>query len=835
MSNALVPAGASSSPAFVNQGTVDWTALSRSTISFTVEVAARLSKAGIDTLTIGMGRALCASINLRPEAQKRVEDALKRLKAFSSYGKVIWLGFGIRHIIWDLRETEQGLACVGLCACLMTNYNTWYGAQVLRALCSTYGAPKELTPSLHQWQALLRSCSGILGASCLFLRRVETFASLLAASSPRRSGISVHEPTLPEIVAESLRSLCDISCGKLEMCSYTGGVDCAWIAAVAEWLLCLDVELYVRDEKTGTLTLAYRSGTAKRTGAAQVTIYAAGAQHAGATATGQAPNATQSSLILAKVHVLMSGKEFIAEGVAGDSPGPRGIFQRRASWSKLLGDTFGERIMGELLNGKNAVEFAQLLWTVAYHPDVAIFIGAEVVTRSVKFFLPAGTLIFGRQNSQRGILRGIGGEDFLQFAAKGLPELAPVIESIQPPEDAVNTALEFIEKKERCLHNLYINMGDKEMENLPLFLVELLCLLVYLRVHEELLPSVTGLRSLYNTCKPHRSLSERSATLNFKETDRKEYYNLGLHLSHTLFSGHKCGPAPPDGGRDPGTAAISTYGICSVYRIIETMDLPPAELPAIQVLAGSIEYDGQQYDAAIDGDMAGANTKEIPVGNVPVRLVATESSRVRMLEVNWQAKYSPSSGWCSIPTSHLSSEIYKIINFPGPCSTVAAAGDDPTGFKLEIPPKTAVSERARVYLQQHGKCEPGTYDSDRWTLLRLDYHKDRLEAYSWRPMESLSDYSQLYVHAIHSTRRFIGMVFSVPLPLTIISTHGSLECIVNYLIKSRPLSLNEASDYKSATVVISPSPKDENITVRVVYAWPDPAKEEAGKPPSRTN
>ena len=86
-SSALIPSSASLN--FAQQGSLDWVALSKSSITFSVEVLGRLSKAGIDPLTVGIGRAICLGIPLKPEVQKRLNDALSRLKSFSSFGNVV--------------------------------------------------------------------------------------------------------------------------------------------------------------------------------------------------------------------------------------------------------------------------------------------------------------------------------------------------------------------------------------------------------------------------------------------------------------------------------------------------------------------------------------------------------------------------------------------------------------------------------------------------------------------------------------------------------------------------------------------------------------------------
>lgn len=48
-------------------------------------------------ITCAPGQALCSRINVPAEGQKRVADAIPKLKAYSSYGQVLWFRFGIKH------------------------------------------------------------------------------------------------------------------------------------------------------------------------------------------------------------------------------------------------------------------------------------------------------------------------------------------------------------------------------------------------------------------------------------------------------------------------------------------------------------------------------------------------------------------------------------------------------------------------------------------------------------------------------------------------------------------------------------------------------------------
>ena len=125
----------SGSTGIVQQRTVGWASLSRPSFTFSIEVMSRFAKAGVEMITCAMGQALCSRFNVPAEGRKRVADAISKLKAYSSYGQVLWFGFGVKHVVRSLGETEQGVACEALCACLSVSYSTEVGAQILSALC----------------------------------------------------------------------------------------------------------------------------------------------------------------------------------------------------------------------------------------------------------------------------------------------------------------------------------------------------------------------------------------------------------------------------------------------------------------------------------------------------------------------------------------------------------------------------------------------------------------------------------------------------------------------------------------------------------------------------
>ncbi|KAL1967566.1 hypothetical protein VTN77DRAFT_3081 [Rasamsonia byssochlamydoides] len=75
----------SQTPSFSQQGTIDWTQLSRSTFTLSLEVLSRLSRAGVEPLTVATGQLIYSPFPLPPDAQQRLSTAIGRLKSV-----IIW-------------------------------------------------------------------------------------------------------------------------------------------------------------------------------------------------------------------------------------------------------------------------------------------------------------------------------------------------------------------------------------------------------------------------------------------------------------------------------------------------------------------------------------------------------------------------------------------------------------------------------------------------------------------------------------------------------------------------------------------------------------------------
>lgn len=120
--------------AFSQQGQVDWVALSNSTVNFSVAALARFSKAKVDIHTVQVCKALCWNFRLVYRVQEDMHDTIRNLTKYGLCQNILWFGFGIKETIINLSDTEEGLSFVTHCAVLLTTFDTFFAAQVLREI-----------------------------------------------------------------------------------------------------------------------------------------------------------------------------------------------------------------------------------------------------------------------------------------------------------------------------------------------------------------------------------------------------------------------------------------------------------------------------------------------------------------------------------------------------------------------------------------------------------------------------------------------------------------------------------------------------------------------------
>ena len=641
MSASLVPSGSSSS--FAQQGSVDWVALSGSSVQFSVAVLARLSKAGIDAFTLRFGQAICCNFALEPRAQELVSEAIHKAKKYPSYGDLMWFGFGIKDIVTDLADTEEGLTLVALCAALSTTYDNTFAAQVIRELCALCKAPQSFTPALRQWKTLVELCAGILTSShCVTL--ANGFRRLICG----HLGLpldSRHSPTTSTALAEAIMTLARISKRSLLSATISGALDCAWLAAFAESILSLSVGLC---DSSGDFF--YRSRQCAEAHP-QLTILLCNAN----TARGG------ELLLRSKASVIPQGQSLLQKDPAlhGTS-----LLNWQSPWSTILHDVFGESVDRLLAIHVSKTDDGQATAFVQYLRCMSLLQRQDSRAQHRNPTADALNTSFSNHpvNPLIWIHRNSSGSRFLSFATKRLPELpACLFDRFPLPredfEDLTSIleygaiALEAIERDCQCVqHRPESAQRDPSKYNAICLLamaetiVVFLWILIDSDIDVDVLPSITGLANLYTWQSPPIKAPKSRRDAFYASVMNCEYPVLGINLVFHVLSGvsvsgsHSSLPATD-------RLARAGNGICVYHHAVEDPGLPLNTIFRLHVVRGYISYSGFRYkdlyglhgvyetDSLKLGDMQG----DAPI--ISVRTVIQETNDETRLEMAYLFDY----------------------------------------------------------------------------------------------------------------------------------------------------------------------------------------------------
>lgn len=240
---ALVPSS-SGDPAFAQQGSLDWVALANMSVTFPVAVLGRLSRAGLEPVTAVVAQGLFFHIPIGIHGQEVLKRAMAGLKAYGSFGDVVWFGVGVRHILRELTATSQGASGVAITAALSEGFSKDFAAAVLYELAKLMGSPVELTPSYAQWQNYVQACSSLF-CSIKFGERINQLARIFGVQTIK-SGIGAErrlQASGPRRVAEFLHGIGTIQTQKNESIEVRGGMTCLWGYVLCEVVLGLRVQI----------------------------------------------------------------------------------------------------------------------------------------------------------------------------------------------------------------------------------------------------------------------------------------------------------------------------------------------------------------------------------------------------------------------------------------------------------------------------------------------------------------------------------------------------------------------------------------------------------------
>ncbi|KAJ4003461.1 hypothetical protein NW752_012077 [Fusarium irregulare] len=570
---------------FQQQGTVDWTSVAGGSVTFSIDVLSRLSKAGVEAFTLVAAQTIFSNAKLGRQGEVRMNKAIDGLSAFPSFGKVLWFGFGIKHVVRSMQDSAEGLACVAVCASLTEHYSTSVAGQILQELFLLLNPPIEYTTALRQWISLVETSEGLLastefglvlhGIARLFLR--DDLPSRLIAGSP-------------QAIAIVLKQIFEISRGGLDRLHLSGGADCAWIAAVAHWIFDLRVEL--RDQ---TGDVIYRpDGTRNDSSTdSQVII------------TYSEQNEPGSIQVTRKHYVIPGGRLLFS-----DEMEHKYTTCGRVLWETCLVDTFGNPM--RLLLGEQARTFGNCLGSAA-----RIFLGSmrdedyetdsTYQSKDREMLPPVSTSSYGR--------------GFCLQALRLLPELdhdpalrlAMEAAMDQSYENAIEKYLHSITQLSqlcqcnRCSSDSTTAQGNSYC---LMVLAQTVCIFVRsmsaIQTPGELVvwPSRRGMEMLYEKqAKAVPSESCETQVLTEDHIIAISWPKTGiLQLSHIIFTGRENSSVDryQAYAGNPHTAAIFHYGLCFFLDTLIKTTSNPEEACRVTVIPGRIEWNGLVFDSIRD-------------------------------------------------------------------------------------------------------------------------------------------------------------------------------------------------------------------------------------------
>ena len=654
------PLTTASGGGFQQSGQVDWVSLSKSTFTFGLDVLVRLSKAELHPATTAIGLIIFGRFALNTESQRRIHDALSNLKSFSSYGKLVWFGFGIRPIIKDLADSEQGMACVALCACMSVSYDTFFAAGVLRELCKQHEVPPDLLPSIHQWKTLVDICAGTLSHSKFPVLLEGMIRCVLPTAE-----ISLIKPTSKEALVKALVALADVSTGKLETVTIAGGLDCIWLAAVSEWLLSLDVKIC----SLGKMVYESTSNNRRRP-----------------TVTIMFTSDHEESLHLSKCYHVPNGLKFFPNGLKffQSSPEQHAFAGGRSEWDNILADSFG-RYFYTLIDEDIQRDFAFFL-----------FRNAQLADEYYRYGPDPDKLMYDTARYHRFLRRthfshlASKARPFSSFASHNLPELAEISRRMKDYE-IESHADPIVENhrtriRSRCMCQWCKAPRIPHYDSQPhclLIVAETIFIFLWIlsaiEKNPSLRPSPWGLRSLYSRFQLRIQFEQDNPHLkgNTSSADALSYTVDILTAALILFSGSdNSGTMATD-----NPSAICGNGVCAYFKAFEDLNLLPEEASAVKVVPGHIDFEGAPYRRICD--VFDFRFPKSDLGPRPdYKLLVQETSQSEVITATYKLSCNMESENSLLGISELQEAITKSIRGPVQCTELC--GRRPNGAQGAI-------------------------------------------------------------------------------------------------------------------------------------------------------
>ena len=557
------------SPAFPQQGQLDWVAFLRCTAEASISILARLSGSGVEPLTILVAQELCSTIRLSREGEKRVRDALSSLHYFSAFGDVLWFGFGVRHVTRSLAQTQEGVRCLALCAALAETHSAEMSALVLAKLSDILNVPRRLTPSISQWKTLVNTCSGCLTKSDFGSRVCDFISVQVVDSSPEASN--------PEDLARALSILAKVSRGEIQSATFLGGAECAWLGGVADWLLGLTVLI---ENERGYSLFSNLPGNGRAE--PQITIIFENATEGSGTAG-------PSVKVLRQGYTLNKVSDLIREQL---EPGYTSLCVR-VPWESVLERRFG-------------MDTLKLLLEISSSVGIAIGSAAAVFEAVCRAFPDVDQKLLDENMLY---IEGSYGTGLLDTAIETFPELSSSIKSpaLKALRSDFKTACMAYESAMACVSSTCTcsNHGSDNAKNSKPCLVAVVELVIYLSrsiagfvVDEGLRPTMNGLEILYGDILQRQNEPALERLLGQTQ----------IHPFKTptvLYSGRACSSLSRS--KAESISAIAHQGVCVYLDSLHGLAGSPESLARVHIVPGCIETDNRRYSEIRDAPWKAPN------------------------------------------------------------------------------------------------------------------------------------------------------------------------------------------------------------------------------------
>lgn len=243
------PLSAGSQGSFPQTGPLSMAEIVKLPVQASIAILSRYAAGRVNPYTVLVCESLCRGFQLTAQGRANIETAIASLTTVGAVGTALEFGFGVEDLTRSMAKSEQGTIVLVLCAALREVYSLDISTEVLLEMARLSKVGGEWMPSSLEWKAMLQACSGVLAAT-RFGVRAEVLMQL--ANEGQRLGAfqrleatpqDLRDCSSPKSIAEALIAMAAVSRNEMQSITLVGGPDTGWLAAVAEWVLDLNISI----------------------------------------------------------------------------------------------------------------------------------------------------------------------------------------------------------------------------------------------------------------------------------------------------------------------------------------------------------------------------------------------------------------------------------------------------------------------------------------------------------------------------------------------------------------------------------------------------------------